>query len=366
MRDLAWADQPVYLLRLLLLICLLALALASSGQAKICSVVPSATYVEAEHFNRAGRDFRLSSRREGASGTGFIRTSRHDTSFPPATRPVEYELHFPKPGIYYLAVRGKTSDQQVGRLWYGINGVAVGDIRIPAGQEWRWGQSKESFGTALARLELKSAGINTVNFWAMDAGFKLDGFYLSSSSDISSLTGQATVPSFVATLNPLDPFRDRCGTEEEGAGIAADTSEQAPQRDQRTAGSFNLSPYHSPSSQKHPSAATPRGADSQTSFYRSVHRGGGEQLRRRGDRQRRHRFQRWQWWNRLDLSLEHQHQHQWHHRHNRQFQCRDQFRTLAVVHYSFALIANRQTPRVAHPFQRSSALFQELPGLYRP
>ena len=166
-----------------------------------CNVAPTGTYIEAEKFTSPGSGFAV--RTGSGNGNSYLEATTNSTSSPSGT-PVSYVLNFTQTGTYYIWFRGNDQrNSSYNSLWYGLNGKMVGDARTPASDSnWRWVNARDSQGPSTVAITISTPGTHTLNIWAKERYFRLDGIYLTRTSGTLPGGTSIGVPTGATVISP--------------------------------------------------------------------------------------------------------------------------------------------------------------------
>jgi len=175
---------------------------ASAGSGTSCTVITTGTYLDAENYTGLGTNFSVQSS-TSANGGSYLKATVNSTSSTSGT-PVSYALKFPETGTYYLWIRGNDQkNTSSNSLWYGLNGNRVGDIQTPATDyNWRWVNSRASYGPSVAAITINSTGSHMLNIWSREANFQLDGIYVTKANTTIPGGTFIAVPPGTTVINP--------------------------------------------------------------------------------------------------------------------------------------------------------------------
>ncbi|NJC88291.1 MAG: hypothetical protein FIB02_07125 [Desulfuromonas sp.] len=175
---------------------------AASGSS--CTVVTTGTYLEAESYTGLGTNFSVQSS-TSANGGRYLKATVTSTSATSGT-PANFVLKFPETGTYYLWFRGNDQrNSAYNSLWYGLDGTRVGDIQTPAtDSNWRWVNARAANGPSVAAITITTTGSHTLNVWAREANFQLDGIYLTKANTTIPGGTTGTIPTGATVINPAE------------------------------------------------------------------------------------------------------------------------------------------------------------------
>ncbi|MEM8565464.1 MAG: hypothetical protein AAGF85_03335 [Bacteroidota bacterium] len=111
--------------------------------------------------------------------TGVI--SQYVTNDPRKGAPkLDYRVNFTTPGVYHVWARGRSYDKHGNSIHVGINGTALvtADKLECLGKDNTWIWDKETRDKAPATIEIKEAGLVTINVWPREDGIQLDKLIL--------------------------------------------------------------------------------------------------------------------------------------------------------------------------------------------
>ena len=144
--------------------------------------------IEAEHFHaNAKKDplkWELVKEPAGYSGDGAMEAKPNDDvnnneDFTTASPRMDYKVNFAKAGKYKVWVRGWGKGESDNSCHVGLDGKAV-DSCDRLGEwpvaEWAWLNDTHDGEPAI--LEIKEAGVKTLNVWMREDGFVLDKILL--------------------------------------------------------------------------------------------------------------------------------------------------------------------------------------------
>ncbi len=144
--------------------------------------------IEAEHFHaKAKKDaltWELVKEPAGFSGTGAMEAKPNDDvnnneDFVDLSPRMDYKVNFAKAGKFKIWVRGWGRGESDNSCHLGLNGKAVDTCdrlgEWPA-EEWAW--LNDTHDGESATLEVKEAGVHTLNVWMREDGFILDKILL--------------------------------------------------------------------------------------------------------------------------------------------------------------------------------------------
>ncbi|MEW6221669.1 MAG: hypothetical protein AB1634_19350, partial [Thermodesulfobacteriota bacterium] len=157
---------------------------ASAG----CLVQPIGTYIEAEKAGSIATADWATASETTANGGQYLNARTARTTLPNAAAGpgAQFRLSFPAAGTYYLFFRSKDNrSTSSDNLWYGLNGVGVGDAKSPVSNtNYNWFNARGTYtaGPTTARITVPSAGWHTINIWSKETNHRFDGLYISTMS----------------------------------------------------------------------------------------------------------------------------------------------------------------------------------------
>jgi len=141
---------------------------------------------------------------EAAPNSGANRNS----NYPSMSPRLDYEIEFVHTGIHYVWVRGYAPSYVDDSLHVGLNGVALSSsdrIMATSVQSWMW--SASTMDGVVARIDVTTTGVHTLNVWMREDGFILDKIVLTrDGNDAFSGLGPNESP-----REPGDPGADNDG-----------------------------------------------------------------------------------------------------------------------------------------------------------
>jgi hypothetical protein len=166
----------------------LAFSAAAQDEKKFVANKDGQIVIEAEHFHaKAKKDaltWELVKEPAGFSGDGAMEAKPNDDvnnneDFVTGSPRMDYKVNFAKAGKYRVWIRGWGRGESDNSCHVGLDGKAVdGSDRMgewPA-EEWAW--LNETHDGEPAILEVKDAGVHTLNVWMREDGFIVDKILL--------------------------------------------------------------------------------------------------------------------------------------------------------------------------------------------
>jgi len=154
--------------------------------------------------------------RWGETGKGSMTTDDHgvnnNRNYIDDSPMLSYEVKFDQTGTYYVFIRGIGNSGNDDSVHVGLNGqeVETADRISGFGHGWDW--SNDTMDGSVARIQVDSPGVHTVNVWMREDGFVFDKMVLStdrhfnvwsepevSERDIAAAGQQAAAPAWDST-----------------------------------------------------------------------------------------------------------------------------------------------------------------------
>lgn len=91
---------------------------------------------------------------------------------------LDYRIKVDRPGLYYLWIRGRSTDDNDQSVHGGLNGVPLSSARAVQLQAEEWSWSNTTGRGAGATLDIREAGVHTLHLWMGEAGVEIDKLIL--------------------------------------------------------------------------------------------------------------------------------------------------------------------------------------------
>ncbi|UCD82364.1 MAG: hypothetical protein JSW26_13340 [Desulfobacterales bacterium] len=136
--------------------------------------------LQTQGFHRWEPDYQV-----GYSGGAALRAlPDNGTSYDATLGPrLDYNVNFIATGTYYVWIRGYAADKTGDTIHVGVDGISYADgerVKINTYNSWDWSNRTES--DTVATIDILYPGLNTINIWMHEDGFRLDKIVLTKSS----------------------------------------------------------------------------------------------------------------------------------------------------------------------------------------